>query len=305
MKIITEEMNFRKKMCEYAKKHGVTRASRKYHTNRKFVYRQLEKYDGTVRSLALKSRKPHSHPNAHTKEEIKLLEHINHYYRFDGLAEMYIQAKKRGYKRCYDSMYKQIKKLPHEETKHQRISYVKHNEVRGKYPGDKVQVDIKYVPNECIGFESYGVRYYQITSIDEYSRRRVLEIVDEKTVTHTSRFIKTLEKKMGFKIKTIQTDNGSEFVNNQEESQQETLFEKTLKQLGIKHKRTKPYSPWQNGKVERSHRIDGEKFYGRHIFISKEDMIKKLSRYNSRYNNISRKVLNFKTPNQMVLEYSN
>lgn len=304
MKIITEEMNFRKKMCEYAIKHGVTRAARKYHTNRRFVYRQLEKYDGTVKSLVLRSRRPHTHPNAHTKEEIELLKHIKHYYKFDGLAEMYVQAKKRGYKRCYDSMCKQIRKMPKEAINRQRKSYAKHNEIRGQYPGDKVQIDIKYVPNQCLGFESYGIRYYQITSIDEYSRKRVLEIVDEKTVTHTSRFIKTLEKRMGFKINTIQTDNGSEFVNNQEESEKPTIFETTLKELGIKHKRTKPYSPWQNGKVERSHRIDGEKFYQLNIFESKEDMIKKISRYNTRYNNISRKVLSFRSPNQMVEQYA-
>ena len=49
MKIITEEMKHRKQMCEYAIKHGVTSAARKYHTYRKFVYRQLERCDGTVR----------------------------------------------------------------------------------------------------------------------------------------------------------------------------------------------------------------------------------------------------------------
>lgn len=34
------------------------------------------------------------------------------------------------------------------------------NVMEGKYPGDKVQIDIKYVPNECIRFPSYGNRYY-------------------------------------------------------------------------------------------------------------------------------------------------
>ncbi len=304
MKIITEEMRFRKRMCDYAIKYGVTIAARRYHTNRKFVYRQLDKYDGSVRSLALKSRKPHSHPNAHTTEEKELLKHVKHYYEFDGLAEMYVQAKKRNYNRSYDSMCRQIKKLPKENIKKQRKSYSKHTEVRGLYPGDKVQVDIKYIPNECIGFNSYGIRYYQITAIDEYSRKRILEIVDEKTVTHTSRFIRTLEERMGFKINIVQTDNGSEFVNNSEGSNEKTLFEKTLKNLGIIHKRIKPYSPWQNGKVERSHRIDGEKFYSRIIFNSKEEMIKKVSRYNNRYNNIAKKILGFKTPNQMVVEYA-
>ena len=99
MKIITEEMRFRKRLCDFALKNGVTNAARKYHTNRKFVYRQLEKYDGTVRSLTLKSRKPHFHPNTHTKEELELIKQINSRYRCDGLAEVYVQLVKRGYKR--------------------------------------------------------------------------------------------------------------------------------------------------------------------------------------------------------------
>ena len=73
MKSITEEMRFRQRLCEYAIKHGVTRAAMRYHTNRQFVYRQLEKYNGDVRSLALKSRRPHNSPNAHIKEELALI----------------------------------------------------------------------------------------------------------------------------------------------------------------------------------------------------------------------------------------
>lgn len=35
-----------------------------------------------------------------------------------------------------------------------------------------------------------------------------MKIVDEKSVNHTSNFVRELEEKMGFKIKIIQTDNG-------------------------------------------------------------------------------------------------
>ena len=302
MKIITEEMRFRKRLCDYALKYGVTKAARKYHTNRKFVYRQLKKYDGTVKSLALKSRRPHSHPNSHTKEELDLIKKVYSRYGCDGLAEVYVQLRKRGYQRSYGSMVVQISKIPKEKIK-LRHGYTKHEEIRGKYPGDKVQVDIKYVPKECLLFDTLEKKYYQITAIDEFSRKRVLEIVDEKSVTNTSRFIRTLEEKMNFKINTVQTDNGSEFVNNQVETNEPTLFELTLEELGIKHRRTRPYSPWQNGKVERSHKIDGERFYSRNEFISVEDLKKKLKRYNSRYNNISKKVLGFKSPNQIIEEY--
>ena len=302
MKIITEEMRYRKRLCEYAIKNGVTKAARKYHTNRKFVYRQLEKYDGTVRSLALKSRKPHTHPNAHTEEEISLIKKVKSRYGNDGLAEVYVQLKKRGYDRSYGSMVKQINKIPKEKRKY-RKGYTKHEEIRGQYPGDKVQVDIKYIPKECLMFDTMDKKYYQITAIDEYSRKRILKIVDEKSVTNTSEFVKTLQETLGLKINTIQTDNGPEFVNNQIDINEPTLFEKTLENLGIKHRRTRPYSPWQNGKVERSHKIDGERFYSKQEFTSVDDLKRKVKRYNARYNNIAKKVLDFKSPNQIVEEY--
>ena len=43
-------------------------------------------------------------------------------------------------------------------------------------------MDIKYVPKECLLFDTIDKKYYQITAIDEFSRKRILEIVDEKSV---------------------------------------------------------------------------------------------------------------------------
>ena len=40
----------------------------------------------------------------------------------------------------------------------------------------------------------------------------------------------------------------------------------------MKIKRTRPYSPWQNGKVERSHREDGKILYGRKAFRSEKEL---------------------------------
>lgn len=111
----------------------------------------------------------------------------------------------------------------------------------------------------------------------------------------------TLEKEFGFKIKTVQTDNGREFCNDME--QKKSLFENVLSQLGIKYIRTRPYSPWQNGVVERSHKIDNELFYSKRRFRSEKEMYKSFQRYSVRTNNIARKVLGFKTPNEMVDNY--
>ncbi len=201
-------------------------------------------------------------------------------------------------------MCRQIRKMKL-KTPRRRKSYPKSNYRKNiaTYPGERVQIDVKYVPNECIGFASYHSRYYQITAIDEYSRKRYLELVNELSTYSTSNFLKRLEDKLGFKVELVQTDNGNEFVNDKDVTNKKTRFEKYLEKLDIKHKRTRPYSPWQNGIVERSHRIDNALFYSRRRFSSYEQMEKSFRRYNNRYNNIARKILGFKTPNEIVKEY--
>lgn len=189
MKIITEEMRFRQRLCEYAIKYGVTRAARRYQTNRQFVYHQLKKYDGNVRSLAFKSKRPHHSPNAHTEEELALIRRILKRNGIYGLAEVYVRSIKCGYKRSFGSMCRQIRKKGYKKPTIHKKSYCKYERMEGKYPGDKVQIDIKYVPNECIRFPSYGHRYYQITGIDEYSRKRILKIVKEKSTYETSKYL--------------------------------------------------------------------------------------------------------------------
>ena len=303
--IITEEMRFRQRVVKYAIKHNNNaRAARKYHTSRQQVWRWRKKYDGTVHSLANKSTRPHSHPNQHTEEELELRRHKHRYHGHEGLAQVYRKRKDAGYTRTYDSMCIQIRKMRlKKKKKRKKYPKSKYKKPTVTYPGQRVQIDVKYVPNECIGFASYYSRYYQITAIDEYSRKRYLELVEENSTYTTSEFLKRLEYKLGFKIELVQTDNGFEFVNDPDVTTKKTRFEKQLETMEVKHKRTRPYSPWQNGIVERSHRIDNELFYNRRRFRSYNQMKKSFKRYSRRYNNIARKILGFKTPNEIVSEY--
>lgn len=304
--IITEEMRFRKRVIEYAiKQNNNAAAARRFHTSRQQVARWRNRYDGTWDSLRNQSRRPHSHPNQHTDEELALIQQKYRRYGHEGLAEVYVQCQKEGYSRTYDSMCRQIRQQkwnrPEEKPK-KRYPKTQWRPDRVTYPGQKVQIDIKYVPVTCIGWNSHGVRYYQITALDEYSRKRVAKIVDEKSVTHTATFLLTIEEEFGFKIDCVQTDNGREFTNDTLNGEGESIFVEILKMKGIKYQKIRPYSPWQNGKVERSHREDTERFYHRQ-FKSYDALIKAHKRYMSRYNNISRRVLQFKSPNEMVSAY--
>ena len=131
----------------------------------------------------------------------------------------------------------------------------------------------------------------------------MLKIVKEKSTYETKEFIESLRKRMGFKIETIQVDNGPEFVNDDDKTEKDSAFEKAVKKLNMELKRTRPYSPWQNGKVERSHREDGKILYGREVFTSEKELKKKVARHEKKYNSTAKRVLDFKSPDQVVAEY--
>ena len=69
------------------------------------------------------------------------------------------------------------------------------------------------------------------------------------------------------KASLIQTDNGSEFTHFNKTIRIHT-FDKFCDFYGIIHKLIRPRTPWNNGKVERSHRNDQERFYNYLCFYS-------------------------------------
>ena len=173
-----------------------------------------------------------------------------------------------------------------------------------QYPGQRVQIDVKYVPDACIvgDAKSEGRKFYQYTAIDEYSRFRYLEAFEEHSSYSSAVFLEHMLKAFKFKVKCVQTDNGQEFTKRLGSSDKPTptLFEKKLAELGIKHKLIKPYTPRHNGKVERSHRKDNEYLYATHTFYSFDDFKKQLAVHSRKYNNFPMRPLNWMSPNDFL-----
>ena len=80
------------------------------------------------------------------------------------------------------------------------------------FPGERVQVDVKFVPEVCIVGDAKGEKFYQYTAIDEFSRWRYLEAFQEHSSYYSAVFLEHLIKAAPFKILCIQTDNGTEFT---------------------------------------------------------------------------------------------
>ncbi len=111
-------------------------------------------------------------------------------------------------------------------------------------------------------------------------------------------FLHHVRKKFPFDIQCVQTDNGTEFTNAFSNSPTLTAFEQYLKKEKIQHKRIRVATPRHNGKVERVHRMDSERFYAARTFYSVKDADEQLQRCQRWDNNFPLLVLGRKSPLQ-------
>jgi len=179
---------------------------------------------------------------------------------------------------------------------------------RAPYPkkhwqqGEMIEIDVKWVPGRI-----EGDRYYQFTAIDCSSRWRYLNVYPFQSNFFAIAFLKELVAVAPFVIKAIKTDNASIFTNRYESHAMSSdklprlhNLDILCNNMGINHYLIDPGKPAQNGKVERSHRTDQEKFYDQLNFKTFEDLKYKIRLWNMDYNNTKHCGLNGKTPNQAL-----
>jgi transposase InsO family protein len=84
--------------------------------------------------------------------------------------------------------------------------------------------------------------------VDDYSRFTWVFFLQEKSQTQETLkgFLRRAQNEFGLRIKKIRSDNGTEFKNSQ--------IKGFLEDDGIKHEFSSPYTPQQNGVVERKNR---------------------------------------------------
>lgn len=102
-------------------------------------------------------------------------------------------------------------------------------------------------------------------------------------------------KHFKYKPKEIQTDNGAEFTHFRKTDRIHPL-DRLCFYYGIKHKLIRPRTPRHNGKVERSHRNDNNRFYKNLKFYSYQDLILQMKKYLYRSNRIPMRPLGFLSP---------
>lgn len=321
---ISYEKNFRYKTIKFARRFGVQRAAIAYHTSPATIYRWMKRYEEAgedIEALSSKSKSPKtSHPTAHTPEEIKLIRDMRRRNSNIGLQDLWLKLRDRGYKRSISGLYKELIRLnliTKPKSKPSPTCQKNKPYEQMTHPGERVQIDVKYVPKACISPE-FEARYgnkelYQYTAIDEYSRYRILCGYREHDTYSSGLFLCTVYsqfKALGIEVECVQTDNGFEFTKqfSAKNENNHSLFEYTAKRLKIKLKRIKPGTPKHNGKVERSHREDQKRLYSEmirlnHLITDEESFNKKLKRYQDKSNLRPMRPLGYKSPKQVLEEY--
>jgi len=301
MDMVAQEAHHRQRMLNYYQRHGGTKTSIRYAVSRKTLYKWISRYDGTLESLRDRSHRPHSHPAQHTAEELEMIHRAIKRNGRKDLLLCYQRLRERGYTRHYGSFKRVVGRLftpqPKKKVKKKPKPYQ-----RAEYPGQKVQIDVKYVPSQCV---ADGGKYYQFTAVDECTRFTFREMYEEHSTYSAKDFLMKLVQNPHFPIREVQTDNGSEFTNALlvVKAKHKTLFEEALHDMGILYHRIRIATPRHNGKVERQHRTDELRFYSKLRMYNLADGRKQMALYQAKSNHHIKTCLNMRSPIQVIADY--
>lgn len=129
-------MRYRQSLILYAQKHGVTQA-----TNRQYIYRWLKRYDGTP-------------------DEIRLILNMLRQNKNTGLVVFWVKLRQRGDSRSISGLYRFLRKQNQLAVKRPNPKCVPKPYEKMQYPGQSVQIDVKYVPEVCIIDQESGTKWY-------------------------------------------------------------------------------------------------------------------------------------------------
>jgi transposase InsO family protein len=130
--------------------------------------------------------------------------------------------------------------------------YGKNNWVRFSSGATRVGGILQLVHNDVFGpvtIPSLGKFVYYVSFIDDFLRNTWIYFLRKKyeVFDKFKEFKALVENQIEKKIKVLRTDNGGEFCGNE--------FEELCKKCGIERKKTTPYTPQQNGVVERMNKM--------------------------------------------------
>lgn len=296
---------FRQRVVRRAiKSENISATAREFRVSRQSVHRWIARWNGTLESLMDHSHRPKRHPCQQTQKEIDMVLKVARHNKRLGLVCLWVHLKMNfGYSRTLTALYKLLRRegIIAAPKKHKRRKSKPYEPIL--MPGERFQIDVKYVPATCLVGALRGRKLYQYTAIDECTRWRYIAVFDELSTHNSVEFLYQVLERFPFEISCVQTDNGAEFTSRYTGSKHPSPFEAELAAFGIRHKLIAPATPRHNGKVERSHRSDQERFYNDRKFYSFKYLKEQISRYLRASNRTPLMAHGWRSAQQMLENY--
>lgn len=265
-RIVSDLVRQRLFLFRMVKKIGVSKACAKLGKYRSYYYYWEDRYRRLGwRGLKDESRRPKHMPRLTDHRRVAAVIRLRKKTNY-GKERLHDELKDRGMMIAVSTIGKILFRSGLLLKKRKYATQKKHTRSYNLlWPGQRVQMDIKYVPDEK---SPRSRRYYQYTVKDECSRMRYLAWYDSIWTDSVVETFKKAQEYFRFPIECVQTDNGIEFTFNytaqltakNKEAKIHPLDEYCEEQK-IRHKLIPPGQKEINGKVERSHRTDDEEFY--------------------------------------------
>ena len=156
-------------------------------------------------------------------------------------------------------------------------------------PGDLVEIDTIHLFNPIT-----KQKRYIYTVIDLYTRMAYARVYKELRPTNSLNTVLEAEQYLGFRFKTVQSDNGLEFAR---------YFETRLESKGIKIRHTRLGRPNDNAHIERFNRTLQEECTGNYYLESEplkkldDKILSYIDYYNYRRIHLS---ISYRTPAEML-----
>lgn len=279
-------------VCKICRKYGISRSMFYYWKKRLDLASSNGRHKTSKRKRLISySRKPKTNPKEYAPEIIKLIIKIRKRTKRGAEYIWFILRDKYSIYVSVTGVYKVLKRNGLIKARRHKRKENRTYEAPKYLPGEKIQIDLKYVRLVDDVAKKLGKKYrwvYQYTAIDIATGIKCKIIYESRDYQASMDFLSKVRLFYPFPIKVIQTDNGVEFTwRLHSQIHTEHPFTLQCKLYGYEHYLIPPAYPRANSHVERTHRIDEEEVYRNRRFTSLK-ALHKINLQNLRYFNEKR-----------------
>ncbi len=237
---------------------NITAACRYYGVPRRTYYYWYSRYVNqgkTLTSLYDLPRTPKSHTHDASEELVSLIVQLRLGLGYGENALAYVLGRDYGITVSVHGVHNILSRAQLLEKRRKKVRKTRQLSDREYYPGEVGQMDVKH-------WKRKGYQYDIVDCATRIKYKRIYPGCNPATTVdfleHAIRFFAP-----AFIFKGIQTDNGTEFTYDhfpQVKLGTECPTVRWLRKHEIEHLRIPPSSPQLNGRVERSHGVDKDRY---------------------------------------------